>query len=532
MMTLLLLGGCIRQLLVATLFHSNCLVVFAFSRPPPSPRLIFTASKPGHQPGDTSSKLFGYTNVNDYLNSFGKDDGKNDASSNDNFSGSRGRGYKYIGHGRVTSSSKNNAAEGGVFDINHYFSSFGQSSSDDDDRNNNHDNVQYYDAHAIPDNVLVALLADANEADSTQQPQQSHLTHEQIIAKNNARLCPKSFLTQASIQSFIYLLEECRDPHSGKWIQDFLGLKNLLNYHGTAAFDVTKYPTWDSVLIDLMRQPNQRIIVSAKKRGRGHGGWSKNNPYLRERYVEFPIDIRPALLVQRLLSVREQLALEFQRDLEIVKIVDGMIFESYFSITRREREEKLQNTRAFDRISMEILSNFTEFSTNGIESSTFRVGNFDLLYSLCTQASVHRLLRELRDSKVDSVSFQWLQKFYSERVREYFDGDQPFGRADDFIDALLRSPPSLISMDDGRSLGLTDPLRISERIIAKRSEVSAEWIDLMREVKSDHLVLSGLLFRVMMGKAVDESGDFIDEMVVIEEERTWGPFGDDAGMFE
>eukprot|EP00970_Alexandrium_tamarense_P018010 scaffold13205_cov124-Alexandrium_tamarense.AAC.1 len=72
------------------------------------------------------------------------------------------------------------------------------------------------------------------------------------------------------------------------------------------------------------------MIVSAKRRGRGHGGWSKNNPYLQERWVEFPIDIRPASLVQRLLPVREQLSNEFERDLAIVNTVDGMIMDSYF----------------------------------------------------------------------------------------------------------------------------------------------------------------------------------------------------------
>ncbi len=310
---------------------------------------------------------------------------------------------------------------------------------------------------------------------------------------------------------------------------------------------MSKYPSWESVLVDIMTQPNQKIIIRAKRRGRGHGGWSKNNPYLQERYVEFPIDIQPASLVQRLLTVREQLATEFERDLEIVGIVDGMIIESYFDTVKREREEQQQRdedgwssgdddgvvapvTRAFDRISVDILSNFTEFSSSsgGASSSVFRKGNFDLLYNLCTQASVHHLLRELRESKVEKISYQWLQTFYSERAGSYFDGDQPFGRGDDFIDALLRSPPSLVSMDDGRTLGLTDPLRLAERLIAKRSEIAFAWIDEMREVKNDHLALNDKLFRVMMGKAVNVQDE---EAVTIEEERTWD-LADDTGMFE
>ena len=41
-----------------------------------------------------------------------------------------------------------------------------------------------------------------------------------------------------------------------QWIEDFLGLQNLGYYHGTGAFNVTRYPTWDSVLLDMMQQPN------------------------------------------------------------------------------------------------------------------------------------------------------------------------------------------------------------------------------------------------------------------------------------
>eukprot|EP00804_Cyclotella_cryptica_P012736 CCRYP_019209-RB/>CCRYP_019209-RB protein AED:0.10 eAED:0.10 QI:0/0.5/0.33/1/1/0.66/3/272/356 len=356
------------------------------------------------------------------------------------------------------------------------------------------------------------------------------MTFSEIVAYNNARLCPKMFLTQRAIQSFCYLLAECRDPHSGKWIEDFLGVKGLANYHGTGAFNVTKYPTWDSLLLDMMMQKNEKMIVSAKRRGRGHGGWSKNNPYLQERWVEFPIDIHPTSLVQRLLPVREQLSSEFERDLEIVQIVDGMIMESYFHRLRDGRTSQTPMDTTFERISVNILSNFTEFQGSG-SSSPFRKGNFDLLYSLCTQASTHRLLRELQSSSPDDVSFRWLKRFYTERVSEYFDGDQPFGRADDFIDALLRSPPSFMELSDRKSVGLTDPLRLAERIIAIRSETAEEWKNAMREVKEDHLQLNDILIRVMLGKVIDDSVSDSEGTVMIVEERTLEPL-DDAGLFE
>lgn len=249
------------------------------------------------------------------------------------------------------------------------------------------------------------------------------------------------------------------------------------------------------------------MIVSAKRRGRGHGGWSKNNPYLEERWVEFPIDIRPASLVQRLLPVRRQLANEFIKDLDIVKMADDQIMNSYFARVKAMRDGgNAESMTAFDRVSVNILSNFTEFQDS--ESSPFRTGNFDLLYSLSTQASTHRLLRELQSAGPDKeVSFNWLRKFYSERCGEFFDGDQPFGRADDFIDELLGTSPTLVEMSDGKTIGLTDPLRIAEEIIAMRSGVAEEWKETLREVEEDHKELSKILFSVMMGKYVGEGAE-------------------------
>ena len=88
-----------------------------------------------------------------------------------------------------------------------------------------------------------------------------------------------------------------------------------------------------------------------------------------------------------------------------------MIMDSYFHKLRedesggqqRQRQQQ-QEPSAFDRISHATMTDITEFQDGGDSSSPFRRGNFDLLYSLCTQASAHRLLRELRQSTSSSSS--------------------------------------------------------------------------------------------------------------------------------
>lgn len=62
--------------------------------------------------------------------------------------------------------------------------------------------------------------------------------------------------------------------------EENFGFTNMNSFHGTGAFNLTQYERWDSVLLDILSRPKEVIVVSAKRRGRGHGGWSKDNPYL------------------------------------------------------------------------------------------------------------------------------------------------------------------------------------------------------------------------------------------------------------
>lgn len=64
--------------------------------------------------------------------------------------------------------------------------------------------------------------------------------------------------------------------------QETYNFQNMESYHGTGAFNLTKWSTWDSILNHMLDEPKSVVIVKAKRRGRGHGGWSANNPYLQE----------------------------------------------------------------------------------------------------------------------------------------------------------------------------------------------------------------------------------------------------------
>jgi hypothetical protein len=43
--------------------------------------------------------------------------------------------------------------------------------------------------------------------------------YEDALARNKARTDVRNFLTQRAIQSFVYLLNQCRDPHTVNWME-------------------------------------------------------------------------------------------------------------------------------------------------------------------------------------------------------------------------------------------------------------------------------------------------------------------------
>lgn len=217
-----------------------------------------------------------------------------------------------------------------------------------------------------------------------------------------------------------------------------------------------------------------------------------------QRYIEFNIDIEPPSLVSRILSVRDQIAQEWVKDLDTLVLANEMILDSYHEKASQQRSNETSTTEtAYDRNSMFLLNNRISAEQN--LSSPHRRANFDLLVLLATQESIHRVLREYREAREErESSLQWLFRFYVDRVPKYFDGDQEQGRADDFMEDLLLSSPS-VTAENGL-MTLVDPLRIAEEIIAMRNEVAMEWKATMEGTPSDHMDFQRLVLAARMGR--------------------------------
>lgn len=57
--------------------------------------------------------------------------------------------------------------------------------------------------------------------------------------------------------------------------------KNIGSFHGTGAFNLTTYPTWEAPLVDLVSRPKETVVVQIRRRRtrRRKNGWS-NHGYL------------------------------------------------------------------------------------------------------------------------------------------------------------------------------------------------------------------------------------------------------------
>uniref|UniRef100_A0A7S2NRH9 Uncharacterized protein n=1 Tax=Leptocylindrus danicus TaxID=163516 RepID=A0A7S2NRH9_9STRA len=370
------------------------------------------------------------------------------------------------------------------------------------------------------------------------------------FGKNKAKGGPRQFLTQRAIQSFMYLLSAHRDPHTVSYLEDFFQTPNLLNYHGTGALNATLFPTWDSVFLHLMDEPKSQISVKARRRGRNRRGFTlgndhfldksnsasaddtrykpKENPYLKERFVEYKIDIDPMSLASRIMNVREQIAEEFTHDLKLIQIASSMTLEKYHETMRRARDDEMsdrynvpaelseytgatganKDENPYDGFMTHLVGNAdlaVLFRNNNAfhlrSSSPLRRGNFDLLLLLVTQEATHRVLCNLSDDEDQQNQFDYLREFYAERLC-YFDGNGGYARHELFLQDLMSAPPKIIQ-SNRYNVHMVDPLRLAEDILQTRAILADEWKD---EVFGDTKIEHNLaLNRVFLMKRVLQS---------------------------
>lgn len=199
-----------------------------------------------------------------------------------------------------------------------------------------------------------------------------------------------------------------------------------------------------------------------------------------------------------MIAVREQIALEFDTDLDVLISANQDILRSYHDNARNSGDS------SFDKTTL-AMGDWGVFQARA--PSPLRKANFDLLVLLATQESVHRVLREYQEENVSSLN--WLRDFYANRIDDYFDGSGEFGRADMFLEELLQSPPSVKKVVGNKMPDLIDPLKIAEDVIRMRTQVAQDWKIICQAVPEEHTQVRKVLLAKQMlkwgGTAEDET---------------------------
>lgn len=366
------------------------------------------------------------------------------------------------------------------------------------------------------------------------------------------------FLNQCSIQSFMIVASSLRDPQTTRWINNFTApvfdesednirltgtteatneltsddnvanpngesLK-LLKYHGLGVMNTTTFPTWESYFSTLLDQPAETLLVTP---------WN-------DMSKEYEVDINPASLCTRIISVRDQIAEEFANDLGVVANMGYHTMDSYWDYMENEDNKDSDSDNDSDdapeTLSISELGkaqenpinpdegaaavsygnfgdttprilpphdlvflNYALDTIDGFTPSPLRRGNFDLVVLLATQESIHRILNndQQEDLGIDRDMFQkYLLDFYAARIDSHFSGIQRYSRADDFLEELLFSSPRM-STGDGVS-GLVNPVRLTEIVLDERRHVALEWQAMSKDVPNDHISIKRLQLDKLM----------------------------------
>ena len=382
----------------------------------------------------------------------------------------------------------------------------------------------------------------------------------------------ETFLNQCSIQSFVFLLKSLRDPQTVLWIERFTkptiravdkpkktkahkdgsdfsdaqdvakqvggtAKSKLLNYHGLGAINTTDsaFPTWETFFEKLLDQPKEVFSVDSY------------NPH----FPSYDMEINPASLCSRIISVREQIAREFVKDLTVISSMGGFTMDSYWDRLRRERDAKGESGDGMvrpDRQNLIFLENNAVDEDSGDAPSPLRKGNFDLLVLLTTQESIHRILNDpKRQQGAERASNEFLQNFYIQRLASHFVGSKWYGRADDFLEELFLEPPKMVQVpsrstdddadksEDGTT-ALIDPLRIAELLLNTRSQVALDWKGLAESAPEKHMHIKRMQLNILMGihrdgKEDDDNGEVNAVVKKTQADSEEDPHGEVEGEF-
>ena len=283
------------------------------------------------------------------------------------------------------------------------------------------------------------------------------------------------FVTQRAVQQQLYYFDMMGDETSGDFLADFLrreGDDSMdADFHGISCLPAASSTAY---LCALLEADDLEIVVKKEMGcggGRGHGGINtftgevinrQNNPYLKPRYFEYTIDVRPAEIARRIFGIREQIALETAADLRDV-------------VAREAADVRARALYDEER----AVWDDTRMGTDGGRSSPFRGATYDLALQLVTATAVEALVATGDFAGLGEIWRAHRPAFY--RHNPWTRGD-PLRRSvtHEFFKAVVAMAPEM----RGATLKM-DPT--ADAILDARADVARAWAASLDAVPEEHL---------------------------------------------
>lgn len=226
----------------------------------------------------------------------------------------------------------------------------------------------------------------------------------------------------------------------------------------------------DEFLRALLRAPEEVVLV--KKPFAGRGGSTATNPYIKKRYFEYEVDIKPRLLGKRVLEARKGIAEELEHDLKVVERESGRLWTAFRKAVDDGADVEIK-AKAEDAANLSLVD---KLSYAGVEGggSPYREANFDL--ALCLGLYMAVELNEGGD---------WFRKFCEGRAERLLRPERGIRRAaDGFLAALLSQSPLL------KESGIaSDPMGICGELLGRRVQICDVWMETLKTVPEEQLDL-------------------------------------------
>lgn len=279
----------------------------------------------------------------------------------------------------------------------------------------------------------------------------------------------KNFLTQRALQTVLFQLADLgRDEITANWIESWEGHEGVRMYHGLSGLRLH----WREYLSKLTQAPPETVVVEFKRRGNGGvGGGSKDNPYLQDHVYEYKEEIVPQKLANKIMRLREEIATEWEEDLQLLIRENEEMWRSFFEKVR----EKGQDAQA--HLQMPAF----EHDVTGNCGTNYRGGNYDLLKRMATRQAIRELLAA-GDNKVECELLDRIFRVHGAN----FEGDAGYHVDMTFLEDLLGRSPSFVRDPTSEEMALVSPLSIAEKILERRVEIANRWTEPLRETAADH----------------------------------------------